>query len=254
MATTPAACASCVLGPAATSLLSFSAHAVETITVSVIPHLTVFTNGSRTVNYERITETATDFVGSAAGSNGTAKTFSNQEDITWTVGDATLTYGTTYIQYLGFSGALEPTPTGDACAQPADISSIALPSSTDCASYIYPYSAGMALPTPLLDYLGQIPVVSSQFNGEDLAGCSPLSYVPAITTSSSEYALLIVIIVVCCDIFVGKCTCPIIASCLRSVFKLESSQQLHIQSPFWRPRPTNKAHTWSPCTFGAVAF
>ncbi|KAK5175211.1 uncharacterized protein LTR77_000348 [Saxophila tyrrhenica] len=188
MATTPAACPSCVFGATSTSVLSFSYHAVETITVSVIPHVTIYTNGTEKTSFESITETNTDYVGS--GSNTTRpKTFTDKNDITWTVGDATLTYPTTYVQYLGFEGAPATTEDGETCAEPTDASAVELPSSTDMASFIYPLEAnatgGMLLPTALLDYLAQLPEVSSQFFGEPLTGCAPLTWTPLASASAS---------------------------------------------------------------------
>ncbi|KAK3686634.1 hypothetical protein LTR37_019615 [Vermiconidia calcicola] len=186
MATTPAACASCVFGATSTSLLSFSAHAVETITVSVIPHLTLFANGGSTVNYESITQTGTDFVGSVSG---VAKTFDREDEITWTVGDATLTYPTTYVQYLGFEGAAANT-IDETCVNPTSTAEVELPTPMDSAPFIYPLEANATstlLPAPLLEYLDQIPVVQLQFNTVPLTECAGLDYkyTPA-TTPSSE--------------------------------------------------------------------
>ncbi|KAK3704185.1 hypothetical protein LTR37_014025 [Vermiconidia calcicola] len=186
MATTPAACASCVFGAAQTNLLSFSAHVVETITVSVIPHLTLFTNGSSTVNYESITQTETDFVGSVSG---VAKTFDREDEITWTVGDATLTYPTTYVQYLAFEGAAANT-IDETCVDPSSTAGIELPTARSSAPFIYPLEANATsalLPAPLLEYLDQIPLVQSQLNTVPLTECAGLdyTYTPA-TTASSE--------------------------------------------------------------------
>ena len=177
--TSASACASCVFGAASTSLLSFTYHAIETITVSVVPHITVYTNGSRITNYQSITQTQSDIVGSGSGSNA-SRTYSKEEDITWTVGDATLTYPNTYIQYLGFEGAPVTTNDGQSCAQASDAYSVNLGPSTDAASFIYalPTNAtnAVALPTPLLEYLAELAPVSSEFNGQPLTGCAPLNY------------------------------------------------------------------------------
>ena len=69
MSITAPACASCVLGATSTSLLSFTYHKIETITVNVVPHITIYTSGtstSRTTNYVSITATQTDYVGGGA--------------------------------------------------------------------------------------------------------------------------------------------------------------------------------------------
>ena len=178
MAVTAPACASCIFGAASTSILSFSYHAIETITVSVIPHVTVYTDGSRSTSFESITQTQTDLVGTGPGSNS-SKTYTNLEDITWTVGDATLTYPTTYVQYLGFEGAPLTTDDGQTCAQQTDVSAVELPASTDAASFIYPLAvnatAALQLPTALLEYLGELAPIASQFNGDVLTGCAPLN-------------------------------------------------------------------------------
>lgn len=176
MAAVTPTCASCVFGATQSSLLSLSYHAVETITVSVQPYITVYANGSRSTSLESITETQTDFV----GRNG-SKTYTNLDDITWTYGDATLTYPTTYVHYLGFEGASISANAGQTCAQQTAVSAVSLPDVTDAASFIYPLapnSTAMALPTALLEYLEQLPPISSQFHGEALTGCAPLGYAP----------------------------------------------------------------------------
>lgn len=187
----PAACPSCMFGATSTSILSFTYHAIETITVSVIPHVTVYTNGTEKTSFQSITETNTEIVGS--GTNSTVpRTFTNTNDITWTVGDATLTYPTTYVHYLGFEGAPATTDNVESCAELSDATSVELPSSTNLASFIYPLAAnattGMQLPTPLLDYLAQLPEVSSQFSGDPLTGCGPLTWNPPAFTSAETTA------------------------------------------------------------------
>lgn len=173
-----AACPSCVFGATSTSLHSFTYHAVQTITVSVIPHVTVYTNGTEKTSFESITETNTDYVGE---SNGTApKTFSDKKDLTWTVGDATLTWPTTYVQYCGFEGATATAEGSSTCAQVTDAVAVGIPASAQSAPFIYPLeanaTAATTLPSPLLDYLAQLPEVSEQFNGYPLTGCAPLTY------------------------------------------------------------------------------
>lgn len=179
------ACASCVLGATSTSLLSFSYQAIQTIEVRVDTYVAVLPGGSRSTSYESHTLTGTEYVGSGEGDNK-PKTFNHPDELIWTVGDATLTYPTTYVQYLGFEGAPVTTDDGQSCANPTDASAIPLPSDADTASLIYPLdgnSTQSALPPELLAYLGELPDVAAQFGGEDLAGCSPLNYVPE--TSSS---------------------------------------------------------------------
>jgi hypothetical protein len=183
MASSVTACPTCVFGATSTSLLSFTFQAVETITVSVIPHVTVFPNGTDTTSFERKTLTETDYVGGGNGGTTTSRrTFTDKKEFEWTVGDATLTYPTTYIQYLGFQGAPATTTGAETCANPSDASPVSLPASTETASFIYPLgvnaTADAALPVPLLSYLGQIPEVASQFDGEVLTGCAPLTYTP----------------------------------------------------------------------------
>ena len=193
MSITAAACSSCVLGYASTALLSFTYHQIETITVKVVPHITVYTQGSSsstTINYVSITETATDIVGGGSNRNA-SKTYSNLGDITWMVGDATLTYPTTYVQYLGFAGAAVPTGDGDKCATGTDATPLILPSSTNAASFIYPLtsssSEASSLPQPLVQYLqGQAPF-AAQFSGQPLTGCAGLNYIPPATSSNTPY-------------------------------------------------------------------
>lgn len=191
MAAQTTACPSCMFGAVSSTTLSFTAHAIETITVSIIPHVTVWTNGTEKTSYERITETKTDWVGS--GSNTSIpETFTNKADITWTYGDATLTYPTSYLQFLGFEGASAATDNGETCAKFSHATLVELPATTDAASFIYPLTAkteSMALPTPLLDYLAQLPAVSEQFNGMLLRNCAPLTWIPPASVSASATAV-----------------------------------------------------------------
>lgn len=195
MSISAAPCPTCVFGATSTSVLSFSYHAVETITVSVIPHITVYTNGTEKTSYQSITETDTVIVGSGTNTS-IPKTFTNKDDITWTVGDATLTYPTTYVHYLGFDGALATSDDVENCVDVTDASSVELPSSTNYASFIYPLVANATeanlLPTPLLEYLGELPEVSSQFHGARLTGCAPITWrgpvYASVSTTASSYA------------------------------------------------------------------
>lgn len=186
-----AACPSCLLGPTSTSLLSFTYHAIETITVSVIPHVTVYTNGTEKTSFERITETDTDFVGGGANATEAPKTFSDKKDLTWTVGDATLTWPTTYVQYCGFEGATASPEASSTCAKVTDAVPLAIPASARSAPFIYPLesdlTAATTLPAPLLDYIAQLPQISEQFNGFALTGCAPLTSQP----SASVYSTII---------------------------------------------------------------
>ena len=190
MSITAAACPSCVLGATSTSLLSLAYHTIETINVTVNTYITAYENGARSTSYESITQTLTDVIGSGSGKNA-SKTYTNLNDITWTVGDATLTYPTTYVQYLGFQGAPAASET---CADPAEASSVSLPASTECAPFIYPLTevtGATALPAAMLEYLGELAPVAAQFDGLPLTGCAPLDYTPAsadTVPSSSSYA------------------------------------------------------------------
>lgn len=193
MSITAPACASCVLGATSSALLSFTYHKIETITVKVVPHITVYTQGSSTsstTNYVSITETTTDIVGGGSNRNA-SKTFTNLEDLTWMVGDATLTYPTTYVQYLGFAGAAVPTDHGGKCVTGSDATGLTLPSSTDAASFIYPWSSSgneaSPLPAPLLQYLQGQAAFAAQFSGQPLTGCAGTGYNPPATSSNTPY-------------------------------------------------------------------
>ena len=182
MAVTPA-CASCVLGATSTNLLSFTYKAVETITVTVNTYITEYPGGSRTTNYESITQTETDYVG--GGSSGASKTFDKLDDLVWTVAGTVLTYPTTYVQYCGFEGGVA---TEDTCASAGDATAVGLPANTDPSSLIYPYDGSASiLPPELLAYLGSLPLVSQQFEGAAVTGCAPVNYVPK--TSAEKRAV-----------------------------------------------------------------
>ncbi|KAK4508216.1 hypothetical protein PRZ48_001954 [Zasmidium cellare] len=172
-------CASCLFGATETTKYSYTAYAVQTVNVTIIPHITTFTNRPNVTNYETLTQTQTIYVGgdnSTATNLANATTFKRPEDITWTVGDATLTYSTTYIEYLGFAGAA---PSNAACAQDTNAYGIELPQSTARESFIYPYTEGdTILPSELLDYLGSIPTITEQIDGAVPAACAPLTITP----------------------------------------------------------------------------
>lgn len=186
MSITAAACPSCVFGATSTSLLSLAYHTIETINVTVNTYITVYPDGDRSTSYQSVTQNVTELVGSASGvGNNASRTYTNLNDITWTLGDATLTYPTTYVQYLGFEGAPATSNAGQTCADPAKAASVTLPASTEYAPFIYPFTTGATLlPAPLLEYLGQLAPVSAQFDGMPLTGCAPLDFVPATTSST----------------------------------------------------------------------
>ena len=236
MSITAPACASCVLGATSTSLLSFTYHTIETITVEVVPHITVYTAGSstsRTTNYVSITQTATDIVGGGSGRNA-SKTFDSHDDLTWVVGDTTLTYPTTYVQYLGFAGA--PASSDEKCASGADATALELPASTAASAFIYPLTSANAqassLPEPLLQYLQDQAPFAAQFSGQALTGCAGLDYVPpetssgAPSSSASKYS-----------------SAPKSVSALSSIFSSSSSAV---------PTYSSTSSSWSNQTFTAT--
>lgn len=167
------------------TVLSYTSQVIQTIEVDVTPHVLVLLNGtSITTSLESNTHTEEIVVPTAAiatdstTTTDAAKTFSNVEDITWTVGDATLTYPSTYVQYLSFAGAPATSDDGKTCAQQAHATEVQLPPSTDQASFIFPINnatASTILPSALLDYLYGLATVSSQFYGQPLTACAPLS-------------------------------------------------------------------------------
>lgn len=179
--TAAASCATCVFGATSRYTYSYTARAIETIDISVIELITTFRNAPNITNYETITNTDTIFVGIGGGDiNATIRpptdvtTFSNLNDITWTVGNATLTYPTTYIQYLGFAGA---TASNTECVDQSDATSISMPRPTDRASFIYPFSADDSqVPMPLLEYLGSLPSITEQVGFPET--CQPLLITP----------------------------------------------------------------------------
>ena len=169
-------CAACVFGAVQTSILSYTSLYVETFAVSVIPHITVFADGSETTSYESHTDT--DFYVVPAGS-GPALTYTDPSELTWTVGDATLTYPTTYVQYLRFAGATGTvTASQSICAEDASLTTIDLPTATHAASAIFPTDADVdtstALPAPLLGYLESLDTIESAFGNQSLQTCGSL--------------------------------------------------------------------------------
>lgn len=176
----PTACASCVFGAYSSKILSFTSSYIEHITVSVTPHITVYTNGSRSTSFESNTLTESSIVGGIAGTNS-SKTYAKKNDIKWTVDGATLTYPTKYVQYVGFKGAPAATEEGETCGATTEASEISLPATTDAASFIYALPANataLALPTQLLQYLGGLEDLVEQFDGASLSGCAPLDGAP----------------------------------------------------------------------------
>ncbi|KAI6908823.1 hypothetical protein KC318_g969 [Hortaea werneckii] len=181
-------CASCIFGAVSTSVLSYTAHVIKTIEVDVTPHVFIYLNGTReTTSLESNTHTEAIAIptGDAAGTVETSQTFSDIRNVTWTVGDATLTYPTSYVQYLAFAGAPVINTDEPACAEQTDATSVQLPSTTDAAEFIFPLgnaSSGTGLPGELLEYLDGLPTVSDQFNGAPVTACAPLlhsTYTPS---------------------------------------------------------------------------
>ncbi|KAI7464827.1 hypothetical protein KC357_g7810 [Hortaea werneckii] len=181
-------CASCVFGAVSTSVLSYTAHVIKTIEVDVTPHVFIYLNGTReTTSLESNTHTEAIIIptGSGPESVDTSQTFSDIRNVTWTVGDATLTYPTSYVQYLAFAGAPAINTDEQACAEQTDATNVQLPSTTNAAEFIFPLSnasSGIGLPGDLLAYLDRLPTVSDQFNGAPITACAPLlhsTYTPS---------------------------------------------------------------------------
>lgn len=181
-------CASCVFGAVSTSVLSYTAHVIKTIEVDVTPHVFIYLNGTReTTSLESNTHTEAIAIptGNATESVDTSQTFSDIRNVTWTVGDATLTYPTSYVQYLAFAGAPAINTDEPACAEQTDATNVQLPSTTDAGEFIFPLgnaSSGTGLPGELLEYLYGLPTVSDQFNGAPITACAPLlhsTYTPS---------------------------------------------------------------------------
>ncbi|KAI6909850.1 hypothetical protein KC318_g3545 [Hortaea werneckii] len=127
-------CASCIFGAVSTSVLSYTAHVIKTIEVDVTPHVFTYLNGTReTTSLESNTHTEAIAIptGNATESVETSQTFSDIRNVTWTVGDATLTYPTSYVQYLAFAGAAAINTDEPACAEQTDATNVQLPSTTD---------------------------------------------------------------------------------------------------------------------------
>ncbi|KAI7226478.1 hypothetical protein KC330_g8799 [Hortaea werneckii] len=181
-------CASCIFGAVSTSVLSYTAHVIKTIEVDVTPHVFIYLNGTReTTSLESNTHTEAIAIptGDVEGTVEPSQTFSDIRNVTWTVGDATLTYPTSYVQYLAFAGAPAINTDEPACAEQTDATNVQLPSTTDAAEFIFPLgnaSSGTSLPGELLEYLYGLPTVSDQFNGAPITACAPLlnsTYTPS---------------------------------------------------------------------------
>ncbi|KAI7269894.1 hypothetical protein KC345_g7521 [Hortaea werneckii] len=181
-------CASCVFGAVSTSVLSYTAHIIKTIEVDVTPHVFIYLNGTReTTSLESNTHTEAIAIPTehTAESVDSSQTFSDIRNVTWTVGDATLTYPTSYIQYLAFAGAPAINTDEPACAVQTDATNVQLPSTTDAARFIFPLgnaSSGIGLPGQLLEYVDSLSTVSDQFNGTPITACAPLlhsTYTPS---------------------------------------------------------------------------
>ena len=192
-------CASCIFGAVSTSVLSYTAHVIKTIEVDVTPHVFIYLNGTReTTSLESNTHTEAIAIptGDVAGTVETSQTFSDIRNVTWTVGDATLTYPTSYVQYLAFAGAPAINTDEPACAEQTDATNVQLPRTTDAAEFIFPFdnaSSGTGLPGELLEYLDGLPTVSDQFNGAPITACAPLlhsTYTPSPVYSTLVYSTL----------------------------------------------------------------
>lgn len=167
LALTPAsACPTCFIGAASTVVHSFP-YVVEVVTVEVIPHITIIPGVTTNTGYKTTTE--------GPLYPNAVTTVSDVDDLTWTVGDVTLTYPTTYLEYVGLEGVAAHG--SQTCAQQDAVSALSLPAPQDDASFIYPATAQQPngqLPLQLLEYIQTLPAVSSQFSGAPLTACAPL--------------------------------------------------------------------------------
>lgn len=142
--TTVPTCAPCLFGAVGTSLLSVP-DSLATLSVQT------------TVSHD--------------GRNPTPTTVYNTILIypsIWITLGTTLTYPTTYVDYLSFVGAAV---TGSGCASTVSPTAITIPSSVPPASLIYPIDVSGGLPAALLSYLDTQPQLIAQLNNARLETC-----------------------------------------------------------------------------------
>jgi hypothetical protein len=148
-----------------------------TVEQTVIPLVTVHTDGSRETNYKTVTATA-----NVTGIYTPPSPTDPFAHLTWHYEGATLTYPTTYVQFYGLEGGLfTPVVTAAATSCAADVEVLDLPVTYDPMSLIVEVPAassldlahptGISAPAQIHSFLNGIPAVSSQFSGTNVRDC-----------------------------------------------------------------------------------
>jgi hypothetical protein len=148
-----------------------------TIEQTIIPLVTVHTDGSSETNYKTVTATA-----NVTGIYKPPTPTDPYAHLTWEVDGATLTYPTTYVQFYGLRGGLfTPVITAAATSCAVDEKALELPATYDPMSLIVEVPAtakldlanptAISAPAQIHSFLNGIPAVSSQFSGTNVRDC-----------------------------------------------------------------------------------
>ncbi|KAK3677046.1 hypothetical protein LTR78_003251 [Recurvomyces mirabilis] len=186
MAAAATSCAPCVLGAASSALLSFPYDIIQNVSVEIVPHVTIFSNGSSSTIGFDTTTVANEIISTISGPGGApVATFTHVDQLTWSTLGTVLTYPTTYVEYLGFVGA---TATSSGCAQSIQPTALTLPANVNSASLVFPNGeTNNGLPGGLLSYLDGLSGFASQLGGPAESCPTPGGVVASPPSSTSNF-------------------------------------------------------------------
>ncbi|KAF7197338.1 hypothetical protein HII31_01148 [Pseudocercospora fuligena] len=173
------ACASCYFGPASTTLHSFPYKVMSTMTITVVPAVTIYPDGTH------LTGVFTPPWRFHNWTNATAEPvvyFDHTADMVWTVNGMEMFYPTTYVQYIKFQKAVRSSlrKTGRehlGCQSQLTTYTLDVPTDVAPASLFYPLLYNRLLnivPSPLLEYLEEVGQSHNDTRFQNLKSCGAL--------------------------------------------------------------------------------
>nr|POE87309.1 hypothetical protein CFP56_29898 [Quercus suber] len=176
-------CAPCYI-QASTSTFVYP-HPVESITVEATPYISAYQNGSFATSWDYLT-----LIGGTTGPD-TVRALCPSHDCP---NNAPSTYPTTYLEYHGFVAAGPSTASqngsavmSETCAQASQTHYLTFPSTLAQSSLVVPWTSltplPHSLPSQILSYLDQLPLVTSQLGNNPIESCLPL---PSCTVASTD--------------------------------------------------------------------
>ncbi|KIW05593.1 uncharacterized protein PV09_03465 [Verruconis gallopava] len=215
-------------------------HSVEVNTVTatnmIIPMVTLHPDGSRETNYMTQTQQADASAPSSGITQPAADPFAS---LTWIVQGMTLTYPTTYVEFLQLQGGtsyLTQVDLQQTCTN--DLSALDLPTDS-ITGLLVPIPPGttvnsenptaISAPPAIITYLNQIPAVSDQFGGTDVADCS-WSKTVAVASSPEETSPLATVQKVSVSILTSVTADPVLVTAPAANSRTISDAIVHVEN------------------------